>query len=233
MNLIHGVLPDALYNVNILSVSLRLLLALLLGGIIGLERGTNRHPAGFRTHILVCVGATLVMMTNQYMLQMLGTGDPARLGAQVVTGVGFLGAGTILIAGKQRIKGLTTAAGLWASACLGLALGIGFYSGAIVAAILIFISLTLLPKMENYFYRRSKVIDIYIEVESIEDFKKVKKYINEMGSSFYESHLNQASTLTEASLSFNLSFFLPKTISRQEALDTIEGMDGVSLVEEL
>ena len=121
-------LPDFLYEINLLSVSLRLILALLFGGIIGLERGSNRHPAGFRTHILVCVGAALAMMTNQFILQQFDTGDPARLGAQVITGVGFLGVGTILVTGRHKIKGLTTAAGLWASACLGLAIGIGFYS---------------------------------------------------------------------------------------------------------
>ena len=136
-------LPDCFYEINLLSVSLRLILALLFGGIIGLERGSNRHPAGFRTHILVCVGAALAMMTNQFILQQFDTGDPARLGAQVITGVGFLGVGTILVTGRHKIKGLTTAAGLWASACLGLAIGIGFYSGAIVAALIIFISLTM------------------------------------------------------------------------------------------
>lgn len=118
-------LPEYFYDINIISISTRLLLAVLFGGIIGLERGSNRHPAGFRTHILVCVGATLAMMTNQYITEFFDTTDPARLGAQVITGVGFLGVGTILVTGKNRIKGLTTAAGLWASACLGLALGIG------------------------------------------------------------------------------------------------------------
>ncbi|MFQ7474136.1 MAG: MgtC/SapB family protein, partial [Anaerovoracaceae bacterium] len=136
-------LPYFFYDINIFSISLRLILALILGGIIGLERGANRHPAGFRTHILVCVGAALAMMTNQFIVDNFGASDPARLGAQVITGVGFLGVGTILITGHSRIKGLTTAAGLWASACLGLAIGIGFYSGAIAAAIIIFVSLTL------------------------------------------------------------------------------------------
>ena len=98
-------LPDFLYEINLLSVSLRLILALLFGGIIGLERGSNRHPAGFRTHILVCVGAALAMMTNQFILQQFDTGDPARLGAQVITGVGFLGVGTILVTGRHKIQG--------------------------------------------------------------------------------------------------------------------------------
>ena len=182
-------LPDCFYEINLLSVSVRLLLALLFGGIIGLERGSNRHPAGFRTHILVCVGATLAMMTNQFILQQFDTGDPARLGAQVITGVGFLGVGTILVTGRHKIKGLTTAAGLWASACLGLAIGIGFYSGAIVAAVIIFFSLTMLPRMENYFYQKSRVLEIYLEAGNLDDYKEVTRYIKSIGSSFVESHI--------------------------------------------
>ena len=124
-------LPDIFYDLSIFSITFRLLTATLAGGIIGLERGANRHPAGFRTHILVCLGATLAMLTNQYIIEILGIpSDPARLGAQVITGVGFLGVGTIFVTGRSKIKGLTTAAGLWASASLGLAIGIGFYSGA-------------------------------------------------------------------------------------------------------
>ncbi len=226
-------LPDCFYDINLLSVSLRLILALLFGGIIGLERGSNRHPAGFRTHILVCVGAALAMMTNQFILQEFDTGDPARLGAQVITGVGFLGVGTILVTGRHKIKGLTTAAGLWASACLGLAIGIGFYSGAIVAALIIFISLTLLPRMENYFYYRSRVLEVYVEVDSPEHYRKVTRYIRSIEATFVESHIIQTTPVTSGAIALNLSAILPKKISRQEALAAIESMDGILLVEEI
>ncbi len=226
-------LPDYFYDINLLSVSLRLILALLFGGIIGLERGANRHPAGFRTHILVCVGATLAMMTNQFILQQFDTGDPARLGAQVITGVGFLGVGTILVTGRHKIKGLTTAAGLWASACLGLAIGIGFYSGAVVAALIIFVSLTMLPRLENYFYRRSRVLEIYIEADSLEHYREITRYMRSIGSSFVESHVIQTAPVTNGAIALNLSAILPKEISRQEALTTIESMEGISLVEEI
>ena len=110
-------IPHIFQDLNMVSVAVRLLMALVFGGVIGLERGANRHPAGFRTHILVCVGSTLAMMTNVYVFDLWGSvTDPVRLGAQVITGVGFLGAGTILLTGRHRIRGLTTAAGLWASA---------------------------------------------------------------------------------------------------------------------
>ena len=190
-------LPDYFYDINLFSTFIRLILAVIIGGAIGLERGANRHPAGFRTHILVCVGAALAMLTNEYLCQVYGTGDPARLGAQVVTGVGFLGVGTILVTGKNKIKGLTTAAGLWASACLGLALGSGFYDGALVAAILIFCSLAFLPRMENYFYKRSKGLSLYIEIDSVEHFRAFIKYVRSIDTTFYETHLSQTRPIAQ------------------------------------
>ena len=103
-------------ELNSVSIIARLCLAVLCGGIIGVERGRKGRPAGFRTHILVCLGSALAMMTNAYLIEYYGGGDPARLGAQVISGIGFLGAGTIIVTGRQQVKGLTTAAGLWASA---------------------------------------------------------------------------------------------------------------------
>ena len=138
-----------IYDVNLGSVALRLILAVLFGGVVGLERGTNKHQAGLRTHILVCLGATLAMMTNAYIFENLApNADPARLGAQVISGIGFLGAGLILVTSRNMVKGLTTAAGLWASACIGIALGIGFYAGALNAGQLFLVVLALRPKLE-------------------------------------------------------------------------------------
>lgn len=225
-------LPETLYDINIVSVSLRMFLAFILGGIIGLERGANRHPAGFRTYILVCIGAALAMMTNQFMLQTLGSGDPARLGAQVITGVGFLGVGTIIVTGRNKIRGLTTAAGLWAAACLGLAIGTGFYSGACIAAAIIFVSLALLPKLENYFYRKSRVIDLYIEVDTIDNYRKIKKAIYDLDSSFVEAHISRSTPVTRSGIPLNISLRLPHDMTHREAVEKLEQMEGVCIVEE-
>ncbi|MBK5246449.1 MAG: MgtC/SapB family protein [Peptostreptococcaceae bacterium] len=227
--------PDYFYDLNLFSTAFRLILAAVFGGIIGLERGASRHPAGFRTHILVCMGATLAMLTNQYIVEIMaiGTADPARLGAQVITGVGFLGVGTIFVTGRSKIKGLTTAAGLWASACLGLALGIGYYSGAFIAGALIFISLALLPKVELYFYSNSRVMDLYIEFDSFSNFKCFKKDLIEMDIIIYESSLSKLSPVISGGISLNLSLRIPKSSTRSQVLDFINSYNGVYLVEDV
>ena len=117
------------------------------------------------------------MMTNAYIFENLApNADPARLGAQVISGIGFLGAGLILVTSRNKVKGLTTAAGLWASACIGLALGIGFYAGALIAGTLVFVVLALLPKLEVYFYNRSRVMEIYAEVDSMANMRGVSPF---------------------------------------------------------
>lgn len=223
-----------LYDVNFFSVTFRLILAVILGGIIGLERGSHKHAAGFRTHILVCVGATLAMLTNQYIYQFLThASDPSRIGAQVITGVGFLGVGTILVTGNQKIKGLTTAAGLWASACTGLAIGIGFYQGAIIAGFLIFVSLSLLPRVEDFFYNRSRTMDLYIELESVTMVKDFLSFIESKSIIIYETHFNKSEHTCTGSIGFHLTVKIPKSVKHTEVIETIQKKEGVYLIEEM
>ena len=156
-----------LREVTYLAVALRIVAAVVVGGILGLERGMKNRPAGLRTYMLVCVGACVVMLTNQYIYQVFGSGDPVRMGAQVVSGIGFLGAGTIIVTRRNQIKGLTTAAGLWSAADVGLALGVGFYEAAIAGTIAVFAVITLLQKMDNRLHRRSRQLEAYIELKDI------------------------------------------------------------------
>ena len=142
---------DSMRELSTVSVVVRLVLSMLVGCMIGLERGRKKRPAGLRTYMIVCLGATLTMLTGQYMVYMMDTSwadivqeigvrtDIARLSAQVINGIGFLGAGTILVTSHQEVKGLTTAACLWASACIGLAIGAGFYECVILSVLLIYI----------------------------------------------------------------------------------------------
>ena len=141
---------DGIRGITLLPVIIKLLLALLLGGVIGVERSYKNRPAGFRTHILVTLGATVASMSGIYLYVRAGLpADVSRLGAAVVSGLGFLGAGTIIVTRNYTVKGLTTAAGLWTSGIIGLALGAGFYEGAFIAAALVLLAETTLGDLVN------------------------------------------------------------------------------------
>lgn len=152
-------------NMTLLSALLRLVAAVLIGGVIGIERGWHGRAAGMRTHILVCLGSALTTLVGIYVVEVLKlSSDPLRVGAQVVSGIGFLGAGTILIKDRSHITGLTTAAGLWATAAIGLALGIGFYEAALLAVILILLCNEALPLMERQIESHSIGGHLYAEL---------------------------------------------------------------------
>lgn len=147
------------------NVILRIIVSVVLGAVIGIDRGAKRRGGGARTTTTVCIGATLVMLMEQYLMQCFpGMADITRMAAQVVSGVGFLGAGTILVAGRQ-IKGLTSAAGIWFSACVGLAVGIGFLDGAVLVTIVLLVALHAIPGIERRIYAHSRYMALHMEVE--------------------------------------------------------------------
>ncbi|MDW7661811.1 MAG: MgtC/SapB family protein [Bacillota bacterium] len=127
---------------------IKILLAVLIGGVIGLEREAINRPAGLRTHILVCVASALIMDVNIKLIVGYVNADPVRMGAQVISGMGFLGAGTIIKEGVT-VKGLTTAAGLWSVACLGLVIGAGYYMLALFAVVIMWITLKVFSRFET------------------------------------------------------------------------------------
>ncbi len=162
---------------NCWSVALRILLATLIGGCIGSERGRHGRAAGLRTHILVCLGSTMTVMVGIYSVQILGLGgDPMRISAQVISGIGFLGAGTILTRGHFHITGLTTAAGLWTTACLGLAIGAGFYFGAIMAWLVMTLAVTGFTRLERS-VKQHHMDTFYVELS---DATMVNEFSREM-----------------------------------------------------
>ena len=167
---------DYLRDFNIGSVAVRLVLAMLLGGTIGLERGKQGRAAGMRTHIFVCLGATLATMIGFYAVRVLDiSSDPLRVAAQVISGIGFLGVGTILLKGRFQITGLTTAAGLWCAAAIGIALGAGFYEGAIITFICSVLTVTIFSRVEHLLNRKYSRFGIYVEISSD---KHVREAIN-------------------------------------------------------
>ena len=165
--MIKGALFDWLRDFSIWTVAIRLLLAMVCGGIIGLERGKQGRAAGMRTHILVCLGATLAAMLGFYAAELGGfTSDPLRVAAQVISGIGFLGVGTIMLKGRFQIVGLTTAAGLWTAAAVGLALGAGFYEGAVITFLFAVLTVTVVHRLEYTINKKYRRFGMYVEVTS-------------------------------------------------------------------
>ena len=180
-----------LSDVNLFSTVMRLGLALLLGGVLGIERGRRRRPAGLRTYMIVCMASALVMLTGQFLFETFHTGDPSRLGAQVISGIGFLGAGTIIITSKQ-VKGLTTAAGLWASACLGLAVGAGFYAGAITCGIFLLLVFSCMSKLDTRLRKNAKQISFFAEFKSMKALGEFIHMTRDKNYKIYDVEINRS-----------------------------------------
>lgn len=165
-----------LQEINIFSIIVRLGMSLIVGGILGTERGLRNRPAGFMTYVLVCIGSTMVMLTNQYIAVTNPGTDPTRLAAQVVSGIGFLGAGTIIVTRNDEIRGLTTAAGLWLAAGLGIAIGTGFYSGAVIGMFFSIFALIVLKKVDIYIKQHAKSMEVYLEqIYTLEGIEYVRE----------------------------------------------------------
>lgn len=220
-------------NGDLLTIFLRLTLAMVCGGILGMERGKKNRPAGFRTYMLVCVGATLVMLTNQYMCELYGTGDPARLGAQVISGIGFLGAGTIIVTGRNRVKGLTTAAGLWADACLGLAIGVGFYSAAIVGGVLILLAMSVLHRLDDVMVAHTKNIDLYMEFQKMSDLGAFMSKIKEFGMKISEIEMTKSNSTEDVGVAVLITVKLEKKKPHTEIIEMLSQIEGVKYLEEI
>ncbi len=215
------------------AVVIRILCAIILGGMIGLERGLKNRPAGLRTYMLVCTGACLIMLTNQYIYQAFGTGDPVRMGAQVVSGIGFLGGGTIIITRHSRIKGLTTAAGLWSAAAVGLALGIGFYEAAIVGGIAIFTIMTLLQKMDNRMHSMAKRIDVYVELDKNVLLGDFLRLVRERGLNVSNVQRENSSAKEEVVRAYSATLISQQRSKHADLLEQLVQIPGVIFAEEL
>ena len=224
----------SLRDVNMVSVTVRMFLAVLCGGIIGIEREYKRRPAGFRTHILICLGAAMTTLTSQFLyLELHYYTDMARLGAQVVAGVGFIGAGTIIVTQRQRVKGLTTAAGLWASAIIGLAIGGGFYEGALFATFLIILAELLFSKLEYRMLENAPEINLYMEYTDRSCLEQVLKLYREKNVKVLNMEITRATGSEHHNACAIFSLRLNKKCKVELLLDAIHRVEGVAAVEEL
>lgn len=222
-----------LREINTISIIIRLTLATICGGILGAERGRKKRPAGFRTHILVCIGAAMIMITSQYMSDILGMdGDASRMGAQVISGIGFLGAGTIMVVGKNEVKGLTTAAGLWACACMGLAIGIGFYEGAILSCIFLYAVVTVLHRWDVHSRLHTRILDIYVELEEIVGITNFMKVVKSDGTKITNVEVRKSDQLDRHIIAFSMTLTLAEKRDHNEYMMQLNNIDGVCCVRE-
>ena len=212
---------------------LRIFLAVICGAVIGIEREYKRRPAGFRTHILICLGASLTTLTSQYLaLAAQYTTDPARLGAQVIAGIGFIGAGTIIVTKRRQVKGLTTAAGLWASAIVGLAIGTGFVEAGLLATAFIIVVEILLSRLEWYIMTTARTINLYVEYAMNDALVNVTDYLRAESVRVSDLQITKSGAETQNPCAI-LALELPRKLSHDAVMTGIAKLDGVVSVEEL
>lgn len=222
-----------LHEINPVSITVRILMALLLGGVLGAERGLRHRPAGFMTYLLVCMGSAIIMLTNQYLCTIFPNADPSRLAAQVVSGMGFLGAGTIIVTRNDEVRGLTTAAGLWLAAGLGIAIGAGFYSGALIGFLFALFALVNLKKIDLYIKQHAKRMEIYMEYNIEFSLRELSQFAEENGFELSDVQRGRVKTLKKelGTLVFFLEF--PQKKNHNKVLESLYTMDGVEYVREL
>lgn len=183
--------------------------------------------------MIVCLSSALVMMTNQFIYDKFGSGDPARLGAQVISGIGFLGAGTIIVTSRSQVKGLTSAAGLWASACMGLAIGIGFYSGALIVAGAVFLIITLLKKIDSWLTSTNRMITIYTSFSTLEHFDKFILYCYKNKFKVHDIEITKDLSLKEVTVIAIIQLEADNRLNHIDTIQKFSSFEGLIHIEEL
>lgn len=224
-------LLNPLRNIDSWSVAVRMLLAVVCGGLIGIEREYKRRPAGFRTHMLICLGAAMTTLTSQYLcVHLQYDTDITRLGAQVVAGVGFIGAGTIIVSRHQRVKGLTTAAGLWTTAIIGLALGSGFYEGALLTTVLLLLAEVVFSRLEYRIMNNTPEVNLYIEFADRKSLDDMLRLCQAQHVKTLNLEITRSADANTCAI-FSLRLTRKATVSR--LLEQVGAIPGVTAAEEL
>lgn len=219
---------------NYISIAIRLSLAVIFGGIVGAERATKRQTAGIRTFAVVCLGAALAMVTNEYLCVKSGSViDTSRMAAQVISGVGFLGVGTIIVTGKNQVKGLTTAASLWTVATIGIAIGAGFIYGAVLGFILIMISVKLLQKASRYQENHNRIIEAYMEVSPECGMADLMTYIEDKEFKIRSMQRTGQNTFKSEDVAVTIELDLGSKHNHHHILTELGQIGGLNYVEEI
>ena len=215
---------------NIQNILIRVIVAAVLGGVIGLDRGMKHRGAGTKTITVVCLGATLVMLTEQYIqINFEGLANMTRMAAQVISGVGFIGVGTIIVS-KHRVRGLTTAATLWASACIGLAVGIGFIEGGILITAIMLFSLHILPLVERFAAGHSRYCNVFLDVEKSRHLHEVIQNLKEADITIDSMEMSGPED-AEDGISVHLVLYTKRVTERTEIYDILMKSDKVTSVD--
>ena len=218
---------EYLKEFNSVTVLLRLFLAVILGGLVGLERSKSGRAAGLRTHILVCLGAAIASMTGLYINATYNTGDVARIAAQVISGIGFLGAGTILVKNKSTVTGLTTAACVWAVGTIGVAIGYGFYEAALFGALLIFFITKTLNAVDRKVRPNSKVYEMHVEILNATKINETLSNIRELDVDVDVVEISETKTSMDSSIGIRLWLHVHKNTKINNVIENINKIENV------
>ena len=211
------------------SIAFRLVLATVLSALMGSERGRRGRAAGLRTHILVCVGSAMAAMTGIYIVQDLQmSGDASRIAAQVISGIGFLGAGTILVKNGSTITGLTTAACVWATGAIGLAVGYGFYEAAVSATVITYLTIKLLSNFEHKGVTYGKEFNLYVEFTDASKLNDTIFLFKEKGYIVDSISLSPTKTNLPNAIAASLTVKVKKKENVQQILEEVNKIDNVN-----
>ena len=222
---------------NTVSIAVRFALAVVCGGIIGMEREHKRRAAGFRTHILVCVGSAMTPMIGEFLLSLRAilpehfSADPLRLSAQVIAGMGFIGAGAIIVTRRRQVKGLTTAAGLWTAAIVGIAAGAGCYLEAAFATFLVLFTEMVFSKVEYFLVASARVMNVYVDFTDKRELYRIFDVLRERGIEVLDSEISKNTEYDSINAILTLKF--PKKFKQEQILGEIMELESVRQVEEL
>lgn len=225
---------DYLQGTSSIAVGIRLVVATVFGGLVGWERIIKHHSAGIKTHALVSLGSASATALNIYLAMLPGlNADVSRIPAGVVSGIGFLGAGTILVTGRKQIKGLSTAATLWVTSCMGMAIGAGYLEIGFVCLLMVAFSNILLKQLSNKVEGYSKYMNIYIEVNKNRGVNKLMKMLSDQGYTIISMTKSKEKTLQSSDTGLILDLDLDKKRSHHEILNMLSNEEYVNYVEEV
>lgn len=214
---------------NEVSVAVRLVVATIMGGIIGMERGATKHAAGLRTFMLVCLGAALAQVISIRCVMQYGFGDPMRLAQGVINGIGFLGVGTIVVTGRSHIKGLTTAATLWTTAVLGISVGSGYLYASIITFALIMLVIKVMAGISRKQIQYNRMLQVKVEFAENDGTKGVISYLREHGYRITDMDKK----VGEESILLSLELDLGKKVNHDLVLEELGKLEEVDFVTEI